>query len=508
MIKRNLDEFFYSKIWMLVIVCIVYTFYSVQIKSVAISFNIDYWEYFLLSMSDQYYTIYFMMLSFLLMIFYVFKKSEEIVWIRAGTYFRFFVSNILSVASISAAFVAVHVLITLVMGLGLSVNNTYTVLPDDSRFTFSLFASYFDTPFLAAMGTVIYLIFGLTFLGVLFLFLKQYFKDIQVILILIVVFISVLLSLRSDLDQTFPYLFFNNFLILHHATSLLDHQYYRFFIVGSLSSMIGMWIIKNYWNKTIDGRLSKFRLRFMDKWNLSMLLSRKNVTFIILLLVFTPIATLLKGNDITTFYGLLYSQFAGHGTGYFFYLNFLQMIIFNGIPLYILCYFIESEGIKRSYLLLIRMKYKKSWVESLVRSGSLFIALYVTFTIGIILITSLIFGLSFAVDDGVSILGSSLMIVTLKIAELIFCFLCIFLLYCYTKSVIFSFLSVIFSYLLCVFTGAIIRYLPFGMSSLERIREFSGSGDLSFFTSFIILSLGCLILYQVIKKNALYRIYQ
>ncbi|MCM3732979.1 hypothetical protein M3196_15095 [Fictibacillus nanhaiensis] len=514
LIKKNVDRFTSRNVWF---VCLVFSLYSIHLKGEAASKNISYWEYFILSLTDHYYILYFMILSFLFLIFNIFRQNEETVWIRSGTYFKYFISNIISLLVISTIFVFFHVLITSIFGFGLSLENTYTDISMDERFTIKLFVPYFSNPFFASVSIILYMISGFTFLGVIFLFFKQFFNEILVIVSLVFLYILMLLSIRSDLDLTYPYIFFNDYIILHHAFVVLESQHYRLFIVELLAISIILIVIKKYWSRKIYLHLKKPALNFFDKWTLSVLLSRKNLIFIISLSLFTVLTTVLRSNNITTFFDLLFFQFSGHGTGYFYYLDFLRMIVYNGVPLYFLCYFLEKESTERSSLILIRIRHKTFWLMSLIRSALIFISIYVITTIVVTLSISLISGLSFDGYDyvlkdlkigNVNPLLSVFIMLSTKILELFVCFLCIFLLYCYTKTITFGFLAIGFTYVLCIFNTPIVKYLPFGMSSLTRIQEFIGKSGVPYLISITVLLTSCLVIYTIIRNGAFQRIYK
>ena len=514
LIKANIDKFITSKI---LIICLVFSLYSINLKKEAHTLQISYWEYVIYALTDHYYILYFMIISFIFIIFNIFKQTDEIIWIRTRSYIKFFMSQIVSLIVISSVYVLLHVIVTLTMGIGLSFNNQYTSIIADERFTIRGFSHYYSTPFSASCLIVIYMILGFSFLGILFLFLKQFLHEIVVIISIITLYMFMLLSIRSDLDLDFPYLFLNNYIILHHSFVVLGDAYYFLPILELITIFFIVILIKRYWN--INFSFSKYFSNFFDKWNLSLLFSRNNVIIIITLTLFTILTTIFS-HDTLTFLDVLFIQFNGHGVGYLNYLDFLQLIIYNGIPVYLLCYFLEKENTERSSLLMIRIRDKKSWLASILRTSLIFIVGYVTITIFITIIISFISGLSFDgfeyntnlfKNTGVGAISPShliMIILSTKSLELFVCFLSIFLLYCFTNTTLPGFLLISLAYFLCLIDLPMVKFNPFGMSSLIRLEEFIGETGLSYSLSTTILFILSVLLYTSIRSGSYKRIFK
>lgn len=510
-VKVNLDKFTSNK---LIVVALVFIIYSIQIKKTALSQSVSYWEYFILTLGDHYYSLFFLILSFIFLIFNVFKEDSELVWIRSDSYLRYFLSNIFSMLCISGTIVMLHVLIAAIMGYGLSLDNNFTGISNDQRHIINYFTPYFSSPIEASLGIIFYMIFGLTFLGIVFLFLKHFFKNIVVVFCLAIIYVLTVLSIKSDVDLLLPYIFINNYIILHHSFVVLEEKFYHLLIAGGIVISCIVLMIKNYWNYSISN-FKKTSL-FFDKWNLNNLLSYKNLVLLTSLITFMSLSTTLKVNEEITFIDLILLQFYGHGTSYFYYLDFLKMVVYNGVPIYLLCYFIERESVQKSSLLLIRLEYKKVWLHSLMRSSFIYLLSYVGVTIIFLLMLSLFLGLPLNGVDYIqetyniyNVNSYSVIFITiaLKVLELFFYFLSILFLYSLSKNMTLSFLSISFGYMLCVLNITVVKYIPFGISSLSRIKEYFGDG-LSYSTSLVLLTLSCTIMFSVIRKITYLKIFE
>lgn len=508
LIKSYVDRFLSSKI---LIILLVYTIYTLYLKSLATTYNLSYWEFIVNSITDHYYLLYFMIISFIFLLFNLNASDEESVWIRSKTFYKYFFSKVVSIFLCSTLFVIFHVLIALIMGIGLRFENLFTVLENENLFLLSNFQEFYSNPLSASCFIIIYLILGLTFLGIIFVFLNQFLDSKYVICSIIIMYLMMLISIRTDIDLKFPYLFLNNYIILHHAFAVLSNKFYYFILLEFILIASILLVIKKFWFKKII-----FKFNFSDalsKWNLSILMNKPNLIIILGLLAFLVFSIIFTQKNIT-FFDLLTILFFGHGTGYFYFLDFLRLVVYNGIPIYLLSYFLEKESINRSFMIIIRLKKKKYWFSSIMRSTVLFLFSYILITLAITYIVSILFNYSFNGynymipffdEKGVQYLNTSyllLIIISSKFLELFITFQIIFFLFCYTKTSVTGFIVIILSYLLCLLDASWIKYFPIGLSSLARLEEFVGEGQgISYFYSIGILGLSNLLLFSILQSG-------
>ncbi|KKI91380.1 hypothetical protein WQ54_15265 [Bacillus sp. SA1-12] len=508
LIKSYVNKFLSNKIW---IILLIYTIYTLYLKNLATTYNLTYWEFIVNAITDHYYLLYFMIISFIFLLFNLYTNDEESVWIRSKKFHRYFFSKVVSIFLNSTLFVIFHVLIALIMGIGLRFENLFTVLENESLFVLSNFQEFYSNPLLASCFIIIYLILGLTFLGILFVFLNHFLDPKYVIFSIIIIYLMMLISIRTDIDLKFPYLFLNNYIILHHAFAVLGNKFYYLILLECVSIVGILLTVKKFWFKKIT-----FEFNYSDamsKWNLSILMNKFNLIVILGLLAFLVFSTIFTQKNIT-FFDLLTILFYGHGTGYFNFLDFLRLVVYNGIPIYLLSYFLEKESINRSFMIIIRLKKKKHWFSSIMRSTVFFLFSYILVTLIIAFIASSLFNLSFNGynymipffdEKGVQNLNTSyllLIIISSKFLELFITFLIIFSLFCYTKTAVTGFIVIVLSYLLCLVDTSWIKYFPIGLSSLARLEEFVGERQgISYFHSIGILGVSNLLLFSVLQSG-------
>ncbi|MGV8149895.1 MAG: hypothetical protein ACLKAN_12920 [Alkaliphilus sp.] len=234
------------------------------------------------------------------------------------------------------------------------------------------------------------------------------------------------------------------------------------------------------------------------KWYSKSLFSKRNI-IIMLTLTVMSLVSIVVIQDNLTYKDLLALQFWGQGIGTFNLLYFLRLLVYNGIPLYLLSYFLEKENRDRNLATIIRLKSKKKWLTYIVILAAVFIVIYLILTIITSVMIGVLFGLNFSgykyLTDLFSMHGLEplslpyllLIILSSKGLELFFSFLVVFTTYIYIRGVTPGFVFVQLMYFLGFFMGGIIIYLPFGMSSLSRMSEFTGDGGVSYVSSIVFL---------------------
>ena len=214
-------------------------------------------------------------------------------------------------------------------------------------------------------------------------------------------------------------------------------------------------------------------------WYLRMLFYKNNI-FIMVVFNIIFVMNIILNNEVLTFNDLIILQFYGHGINYFKLIDFIGLIIYNGIPIYLLSHFLEKERNDRSIFLNIRLKNKKQWFNSVVCCGILFIFTYILVSLCISFIIGMLYGLFFKNDiSTINVKYVYLLILTTKSLELIFYFLVVITCYIYTKNSIAGFLLVQFGYFSYFFGEDISKYTPIGIGSLARISEFVGEQGVS-----------------------------
>lgn len=250
MVKKNI-KIFMGK-W-LFIIFIIYTIYILPILQYSHFSHLSYWEFILLAITDMYYILYVLVLSYICFVFKNTISEEKEILIRSKNYLKYFWAQTISLIAISALFIFLHLLIAMILGFRLSCGNIFTnSMNEDLAF----YAKYFYTPFEGILSSIAYMILGLSIFSILIIFLCHYFKPKTVVIIVILFFLSAMLNYQIFLNEsTIPYIFLDNYIILSHAIYSLGIHFYNL-LLCEFSFAIGlMFIIKKFWFKQITSKL-------------------------------------------------------------------------------------------------------------------------------------------------------------------------------------------------------------------------------------------------------------
>lgn len=168
-------------------------------------------------------------------------------------------------------------------------------------------------------------------------------------------------------------------------------------------------------------------------------------------------------------------MFAGHGTGYFQVLPFLELLITTGAPLYLLAVFTEHSVSDQSIFLTVRTGSCKNVMRGILSAGTVFLALYALLWLAA--------GFLGAGPSGYKML---LYAVLMKFLDMLLQFLVMLAVYLFTRQITMGFLVLLAGNLLCMLQGAFASYLPFGLSSLARISLLESAGGISAVTALCI----------------------
>lgn len=517
MIKKNIDEFLSKKIW---IIAFTFSIVGVSLLQDAKVANLTYWEFIIAAITDHYYILYFMVIFYLFSISKIIQDYNKVILIRIEKYIDYFVAQVISLFFISIIFVFIHIFIVAIIGYGLNIDNTFTM--NTSYYNYNevigFYSTYFNTPILAITFVVVYMILGLTFIGIVLMIVNHFFDKRLVIIYMIVMYILMLISLRTDMDKFVPFLFMNNYVILHHALASLGKNFYVMILSEIFFTGCILFILKKYWYIDITFKKKLILKNGVVKWYLKMLFSRKNIVIMIASAIISIMNIRLRHSTLTI-HDLIILQFYGHGIGYFDLMNFISLIIYNGIPIYILAYFLEKESNDRSLFATIRLKNKKQWFISVMRCGFLLIFIYVLASLCISFIIGAFLGMKFSgynymndlfIQNELKIINSYYLywiILTTKSLELFFYFLVVVICYIYTRGCTLGFLLVQAGYSSYFLVGDMTKYTPVGIGSLSRISEFVGNQGIPYLFVMLILIIVNLVLYLYLRSGVYKRIF-
>lgn len=467
-------------------------FYSLNIKlyfliavlSFCTAYNLEgintcsIFEYVLLGMSEQYYFVFFFLIIYILTVSKFLKDSNAMFIVRSDKYSQYFAGKMLATILFTISTVAFHVVIISCCGiLKHKWNNSFVSSLGVSGYleeVHILYQKFFNSPLTALIAVCLYMSLGLCIMAGLFMLLSHFFSDKLVLLSEIIVFFLIVLALQRNIDICMPKLFLINYMFLQRILNYVNPV--SFLWVGLLV-LISFFFLARLKKRSILRTVKKI---FLPIKIMGEMLSYKNIfIFIVALLVLTALSILDLNGGSNTYFKSCNQLFWGYGTGYFHVMDFLKLIIMNGLSVYILCVFLENKFSMRN-IVMIRYQKRREWFKRLQLSMLLLIiiqlAIMCLFAFGLKFIESLF-------QKGQTIylwnyLESNLYINGLIIGFLLRVFEIMFLQMSFLvfrsfwgNSTIIAFGTVMAMYFTAVFFR--FQYFPFGLSSLCRFFDMS-----------------------------------
>ncbi len=484
-VLRDIQQFFNGKVLFLLFGCFLFGITERQ------STDHSYEQFVLHMVSEHYYLTYFMIPVFLLFTYKSLEEDMDYVLIRSRFYWKYFSAKSLAFLLNMIGFVCLQIIVVMIVGIGLRFDNSFIVAGVYSAFSmeelFIQYAKHFNSPTVASLAASAYMIVGLTVLSIFFLMLHHFWEKRIVSILMISSYILMTMGLKIPSLNEVPFLFINNYVILHY--NFTSNGKFVISLICMLLMLVATGVLIKYcWAKRFHLN-RKGRKKGIVFYYARFLFTKRNVGIMTVILLFISLWKFMNVNAMpaATTKDFLLSMFYGHGVDRFHMLSFLEMLILNGLPIYLLAVFVETINAEQNLGLLIRVKSKRSWTRAILQISVAFMAFYVVLMVGI--------GVTLCVMKGLPLVGVaqiSMQLLALKFLEVLFQFLAFFLLFLWKRNVTMAFLLVFGSNVVSLLPMAWVIYFPTGLSSLARSSLFVGEEGVSFTMAIFILS-GCVV---------------
>lgn len=486
-VKKLFSEFYSFNIKLLLVIA-VFSFYSTYNLSVLDSSGCSVFEYALLGMSDHYYTVFFFLVMYIVIMIGSIKDSNDFVVMRNGRYYSYYLKKLIAIALFSISIVFFHaILITIIGSFKHGWVNCFSseLSPYISVSELSaVFRSCFSTPLAALVSVCLYLSLGLCVISGSLMLVSHCFSEKVVILSGICIYLIIVVTLQLNIDRVAPLFFINNYLFLHRAISYGMPVMFSAVSIGLIALLL---LLANrqrgYLVKHITNLFSPVKI-------FGEMISLKNIITIVSVLVVLAILNVIKFKaDANSGAGYTLMLFWGYGLGYLNIIDFFHLIIINGIPVYILAAYLGNKASMRS-IVMIRYGRMQKWFSSIQLSMLIVILLHLT----MLCLFSLLIGF---VNSNYSQTGSDGMLfssvnslysiavgLVLRTFEIMFLQMVFLVATSLLKSITISYFLTMFLYLSVAMFSY--KYIPFGLSSLCRVLEISDKGLL--FNTFSVLA--------------------
>ena len=489
MIQLYLKQLFSRKLLLFVIGCGLFSIAARQ------GMSGSYELYVLHMLTDHYYLTYMMVPIYLLFLYQSLGGISEILLIRTAYFWRSFLARAVAALIHAAGFVCIQIFVFLAAGMGLKSSNHFpAALSPDNEVVYFL-GSYFPVPSIAIVAVALFMSVGLFTVSLAMLAFRHFFNEKATLLVLVSLYIIMTFGIKVPSLSWIPFFSIDHYIIFHH-----NFLYKGMLLVTAASTLViycaVFWLVKHCWHCKPAFKLN-WRLKGISSLYARQIYTGRNIIVMLAIILILSLwkainASAFEGADFTDYYRML---FYGHGQSGFYLLPFIDMLIMNCAPLYLLAIFLEEEKRDRNLAITIRLRTKTSWLYAVTGAGISCIAFYVICLLGISTMLAARFGFENPEADLV------IQIAVLKFLDIFAQFLFMLLLYSCTRNTTWAFLGVIAANALSI----LFTYIPAGISSIARSEEMGG---LPFFTQFSILILSQLITWAYIRTIGRKKIFQ
>ena len=451
-------------------------------------------QFILYIFTEHYYLTYLMMPIFMLSIYSSLDDDMEYILIRSTSYWNYFKGKLAVYGIFSFMFVIAQFVVAFIMSIGLRSDNNFNVPNNPSYELFGYYSQHFSSVTQATFINCIYMIAGLFIVSIAFFTINNFFSKKVSTKIMIIVYILMIFGLKIDKVNNLPIVFIDNYIIFHRNFS------YDLKLFINILTMIAVFIVacilnKKYWNKKLKIKdIRKNKISYYKR----LLFSRYNIVMICSVLILMSFWGLLKGNSsFESMNDYLVNLFVGHPVNNIRIIEFLEMLVLNTTPIYIIAIFLEQESSERSLFINIRFGKGIKWMNSILKTSMLFVVSYVLLNIAI----PIAIGIFNNIPITSQVIQLSTNIFIIKVLDLSLQVLVLILLYSLSKNMTLSFLSLLLLNSLCFLPFKWCLYLPFGISSLSRFK-YIGDYGLTLIPVIIELSAFILLSFIYIEKFA------
>ena len=452
-------------------------------------------QFILYIFTEHYYLTYLMMPIFMLSIYSSLDDDMEYILIRSTSYWNYFKGKLAVYGIFSFVFVIAQFVVAFIMSIGLRSDNNFNVPNNPSYELFGYYSQHFSSVTQAIFINCIYMIAGLFIVSIAFFTINNFFSKKVSTKIMIIVYILMIFGLKIDKVNNLPIVFIDNYIIFHRNFS------YDLKLFINILTMIAVFIVacilnKKYWNKKLKIKdIRKNKISYYKR----LLFSRYNIVIICSVLILMSFWGLLKGNSsFESMNDYLVNLFVGHPVNNIRIIEFLEMLVLNTTPIYIIAIFLEQESSERSLFINIRFGKGIKWMNSILKTSMLFVVSYVLLNI----VIPIVIGIFNNIPITSQVIQLSTNIFIIKVLDLSLQVLVLILLYSLSKNITLSFLSLLLLNSLCFLPFKWCLYLPFGMSSLSRFKYIIGDYGLTLIPVIIELSAFILLSFIYIEKFA------
>lgn len=482
LIRKNIKLLGYGKFIAFFIGCMVFSIAG------RIGEALTFEQHMVSVVSDHYYVTYFVIPILLFFYLFFIEDDSEIVLVRYKSYFSYFCKKWFASGVIPLLMVSIQIVCITASSFGLRTGNVWTVAGNSPNAElFTILSTFFNSPLLAFIAYTVFQFVGMWFLSGLCMWITHFVGKKQAVRIIIFLYVLSAFWIKMSVLHFLPLTGINHFMILHH--NLESMKRIAITTITALALLIAiLYTVHRFWRSHFRFSLPRKRgmVAYYNRW----LISKKYIMILSIVVVGILLYKAFNAMGLSSGEEWIYHLFSGHGTGYFHILSFLEVLIVNGAPLYLLALFIEKAVSGQSLFVSVRTVGRDKLTAAIMTAGMLFLLLYcmmwfIEGTVGTYLL-----GYGFQ-EKTLSCLAY---MIALKFLDLSVQYMLMFGIYICTKQITAGFLVLTAANALCIVPINFVSYLPFGLSSAARISSFYGGSGISVSMAAAILSLFLIML--------------
>ena len=341
------------------------------------SLDMSLFEYLLYVIGNHYYLIYFLLMSYIFFQFDIIKKETNCITIRMKSIKRKYLCQLISVFVQTSIYIFLHIILALVIGgTRLKFVNEFQTRVIDGYYndTLSLiygYNEYFSNPLLALIAVIIYLIIGLTVIGMLIYVVREILGAKITLICAGLLILDIMLGFKLGIRGLVEVFFVNNYFILHHVLFKNGWLYTSVNILIDVVALVGVYMVLKRKKANKIQTYNYVRNMFTNIYQISGL-------FIVIYVGLNLLSVKLWNEQVCFTDGII-SNLAGYSIGDFNLMEFVRHILFYAVPLFLVGSFLEKEKHMYNDQVAIRYKTRKQWKKLLYSNISKFIFWYIFF---------------------------------------------------------------------------------------------------------------------------------
>lgn len=449
-------------------------------------------------LNDQSYFIFAVLPVILFFCGGFMEDDAEIIILRYGSYARYFAAKWRALVLLSSGLWLGQMAVLTLTGWGYPLAGGWHDLSETGlwREVFTLLKTIFPHPEIALLCAAVHLLVGYWLIALLALWLGHFLPRNRAVQALMVLYVLAVFQFKLPVMSRPPLVYFTGLshwvLLLHNLT-----EPWRFALTATVTMLFlagAAYTIKNCWRRFVSGRTARGLFPYYRR----ILFAKNHLLLAAVLIVLLSGWLWLRGSVPENGREWVVRLLAGHGTGEFYPMGLLSLLLAEVLPLWPLGNLLSQAVSQRSVYLSVRLRRRQEMLSTLFCAALVWLAFW-----GVLLLTAEtlpVLMLNLQPDWPMTIWANGLRLLDMGLQ-----FLILFTILCCTGQTAAGFLGVVLLHFLCVLP---LPWLPVGLSSLLRLNLQETGGAVSPIFAAVGLAVGCAILFVWLYVQGIGRLFE